>query len=662
MTGGNGAGDEDEGRTIFVAAAGSGADAATDAAPDASGWAAVSPDAPATVPPPAGSVPPVPAAAAAGLDAPRRLQPGDVLNHIFEVRRYITAGGMGEVWEGVNTHTDERVAIKVMLPQLAADPNVQAMFRKEARTLTRLSHPALVAYRVLAIEPSLGILYIVTEYVDGTNLQDVLGRVPRDADSLRVFMRRLAEGLRAAHALGAIHRDMSPDNVLLEGGRLDRARIIDFGIAKDLDPHKGTIVGDGFAGKLGYVAPEQLGDFGREVGPWTDVYGLALVVLAVAGARAPAMGVTLVEAVDKRRAGADLSAAPEALRAILAAMLAADPARRLRSMDEVIEAIDHGVPAAPASAAPAAPAASPPVAAVAPSVPKPATAGRGRLGRGRGTWIGGGAVLVAVLAGGGWLIAGRAPDVASPPVTASGVAPAARAALADPVAAAKAAIARALPGIACSWLDVRDLRREGDGVSFMLSGVAGDPVAAQGALQAALGAAAPIRTLNADVMTLPRNLCGAVETFAQVRAQGPALLSVEKQRWEMDRRADSTQGDQKVARVAVYLDPRASGDDFTLVGWEDGAATATAMTRTQLLDVVFAATPDGRYMMKGGDITGSGVKGYALIRGRGPFPPDLVAPALPLAPDWRTRFLAAAREKGWSVEMLWFQTQDLTPN
>ncbi|WP_375182425.1 serine/threonine-protein kinase [Sphingomonas adhaesiva] len=662
MTGGNGAGDEDEGRTIFVPAAGSGADAATDAAPTASGWAAASPDAPATIPPPAGSVPPVPATAAAGLDAPRRLQPGDVLNHIFEVRRYITAGGMGEVWEGVNTHTDERVAIKVMLPQLAADPNVQAMFRKEARTLTRLSHPALVAYRVLAIEPSLGILYIVTEYVDGTNLQDVLGKVPRDADSLRVFMRRLAEGLRAAHALGAIHRDMSPDNVLLEGGRLDCARIIDFGIAKDLDPHKGTIVGDGFAGKLGYVAPEQLGDFGREVGPWTDVYGLALVVLAVAGARAPAMGVTLVEAVDKRRAGADLSAAPEALRPILAAMLAADPARRLRSMDEVIEAIDHGVPAAPASAAPAAPAASPPVAAVAPSVPKPATAGSGRRGGGRGMWIGGGAVLAAMLAGGGWLIAGRAPDVASPPVTASGAAPAAPAAPGDPVAAAKAAIARALPGIACSWLDVRDLRREGDGVSFTLSGVAGDPVAAQGALQAALGAAAPIRTLNADVMTLPRNLCGAVETFAQVRAHGPALLSVEKQRWEMDRRVDSTQGDQKVARVAVYLDPRASGNDFTLVGWEDGSATATAMTRTQLLDVVFAATPDGRYMMKGGDITGTGVKGYALIRGRGPFPPDLVAPALPLAADWRTRFLAAARGKGWTVEMLWFQTQDLTPN
>ena len=86
-----------------------------------------------------------------------RIQVGDVLNHIFEVKRFLARGGMGEVFEGINVNSDERVAIKVILPQLAADPNVQAMFRKEARTLTRLSHPALVQYRVLAQEPQLGV-------------------------------------------------------------------------------------------------------------------------------------------------------------------------------------------------------------------------------------------------------------------------------------------------------------------------------------------------------------------------------------------------------------------------------------------------------------------------------------------------------------------------
>src|SRR5437868_3047752 len=70
---------------------------------------------------------------------PGRVSVGDVLNGIYEVKRLIARGGMGEVYEGVNINSDERVAIKVMLPTLAADPKVQAMFRKEARTLTRLA-------------------------------------------------------------------------------------------------------------------------------------------------------------------------------------------------------------------------------------------------------------------------------------------------------------------------------------------------------------------------------------------------------------------------------------------------------------------------------------------------------------------------------------------
>ena len=106
---------------------------------------------------------------------PQRIKIGDVLNHIFEVQRFIARGGMGEVFEGINVNSEERVAIKVILPHLAADPAVQAMFRKEARTLTRLSHPALVQYRVLAQEPSLGVFYIVTEFIDGLNIGERLG-------------------------------------------------------------------------------------------------------------------------------------------------------------------------------------------------------------------------------------------------------------------------------------------------------------------------------------------------------------------------------------------------------------------------------------------------------------------------------------------------------
>ena len=113
----------------------------------------------------------------------------------------------------------------------------------------------------------------------------MLGKVERTPEELAGLLKRLASGLSAAHRLGAVHRDMSPDNVLLPGGDVHQAKIIDFGIAKDLDASSATIVGDGFAGKLNYVAPEQLGDYGREVGPWSDVYSLALVILAVAQGR-----------------------------------------------------------------------------------------------------------------------------------------------------------------------------------------------------------------------------------------------------------------------------------------------------------------------------------------------------------------------------------------
>ena len=581
-----------------------------------------------------------------------RLQPGDMLNHIFEVRRFIAAGGMGEVWEGINTHTDERVAIKVMLPSLASDPNVQAMFRKEARTLTRLSHPALVQYRVLAMEPDLGVLYIVTDYVDGTNLGEVLRDVPRDTASLVGFLRRIAAGLGAAHALGAVHRDMAPDNVLLEDGRLDRARVIDFGIAKDLDPQKGTIVGDGFAGRLGYVAPEQLGDFGREVGPWSDVYSLALVTLAIAGGRAPAMGATLVEAVDRRRAGVDLSAAPEGLRPVLARMLEPDPQRRLRSMEGVIAALDAG------------PKANAPVASSAvrqPTSAQPGEARSTRSGRAR-LAVAGTAAVIELAVGGVWL---RAPDDGPPPATLpvhpSAVTAEPRAT--DALAAARSAVTAALPGIACSWLDVRNLRRDGNGVSLSVSGVAGDPVAAQAALQAAIGRVTMIRDLQVSILPLSTSLCPAVDAYAQVRETGPAMLSIEKQDWEMDRTTDahSEYAGQKVAKLPLFIDPRVSQDDFTVAGITKTGASPSGLNRRELIaGKLLEPTPDGR-LTHANEVNEAGVVGYLLVRGQGPFDDAVVAPAR-FDAAWRSRFLATARERGWRAEMAWARTQDLTPN
>jgi serine/threonine protein kinase len=306
---------------------------------------AAPPAPPEPAPPPA--PPPAPAETSAGSAtiAPRTdavgIKVGDVLNHIFRVDGFLARGGMGEVFVGCNVNVDEKVAIKVMLPALAGDEKIVAMFRKEARTLTKLNHPALVQYRVLAQEPQLHVLYIVTDFIEGTNLGNALGKIKPTPDEMAGLLRRLASGLGAAHELGAVHRDMSPDNIILEHDDIHRATIIDFGIAKDLDASSATIVGDGFAGKLNYVAPEQLGDFGRDVGPWTDVYSLGLVILAVANGKNVDMSGSLVDAIDKRRKGPDISAVPANVRPIVGDMLKPDPKDRLRSMDEVLHRLER---------------------------------------------------------------------------------------------------------------------------------------------------------------------------------------------------------------------------------------------------------------------------------------------------------------------------------
>ena len=267
---------------------------------------------------------------------------GVELNDMFEITRFIAQGGMGEVYEGRNIASGERVAIKVILPQFASDEQFFALFKREASALERIGHDALVKYRALAFDRSRQLNYLAIEYVDGPALSDVIDGEPADPGVVKRLLRRLAAGLGAAHELGVIHRDLSPDNVLLPGGRLERAKIIDFGIAKDTNPGEKSVVGAAFAGKFGYAAPEIFGKFGQAVGPWTDVYSLALVVLAVAKGRPLDMGITIVDALDARNSVPDLSFLDPSLHPVFASMLEPDPARRPPTMEAVITLLDAG--------------------------------------------------------------------------------------------------------------------------------------------------------------------------------------------------------------------------------------------------------------------------------------------------------------------------------
>lgn len=582
-----------------------------------------------------GSAPPT-LAPIAPRAAAQSIKVGDVLNHIFEVKRFIARGGMGEVFEGANVITDERVAIKVMLPALAADENVITLFRREARTLTHLHHEAVVQYRVLAQEPQLGVLYIVTEYIDGTNLSDVLKTVQASPEALVALLRRLASGLQAAHALGAIHRDISPDNILLGGGDLARAKIIDFGIAKDLDPGTATIVGDGFAGKLGYVAPEQLGDFNRRLGPWTDVYSLALVILAVAAGRDVGLGGSLVDAVDKRRAGPDLSPAPDVLRPLLARMTKADPTERLGSMVEVLAEIAK-IEATPIPA------------------PAPTTS--------YARWIMGGIVtLILLVSTGVYVTRDRSTPTVRPIAAAKPEI--------DGIADVRSAVAAALPSVSCTWLRIVSVTQGRDQPQIALTGVAGNPSAAQAEISHALASQGGNSALLdfSEVAPITPAGCAALDAYRQIGAPDDTRLSVAQRKFEMRRQAGDTAYAGTVAANAIVKvavqDPRT---DFTLVGLEPSGKIDLLIPNRAAFRAQLASSRDGVPITDLGtdtyrlqiDLDHQGWSGLLLITGRAPFDPAVVAPPLGArGADWRDRLVSLAAERGWQADMVWFKSID----
>lgn len=260
---------------------------------------------------------------------------GTQLSGIYELDERIAFGGMGEVYRGHNIQTGDHVAIKIVLPEFARDQTILSLFRKEASILNHLSHDAVVRYHVFTIDPGIGRPYLAMEFVDGQSLFDIMRRGPMPTEDVRKLCHRLASGLSAVHQAGAIHRDLSPDNIILPGGRVERAKIIDFGIARSATVGGETLIGGKFAGKYNYVSPEQLGLYSGEVSEQSDIYSLGLVLAAALRGKPIDMGGSQFEIVEKRRTVPDLSDIDADFRGIVEAMLQPDPQDRPISMADI---------------------------------------------------------------------------------------------------------------------------------------------------------------------------------------------------------------------------------------------------------------------------------------------------------------------------------------
>jgi YVTN family beta-propeller protein len=190
-------------------------------------------------------------------------------------------GGMGVVYRALQLDLDRPVALKLIAPQLAEDPDFRDRFVRESRAAASIDHPNVIPIYYTG-ESDDGALYIAMRYVEGSDLRTLV-RAEQRLHPARAaqIVSQVASALDAAHARGIVHRDVKPANVLL--GANDHAYLTDFGLTKRVTSHTGSTRDGGWVGTLGYVAPEQIR--GERLDARADVYALGCVLYhSLAGA------------------------------------------------------------------------------------------------------------------------------------------------------------------------------------------------------------------------------------------------------------------------------------------------------------------------------------------------------------------------------------------
>ncbi len=266
---------------------------------------------------------------------------GTVVGDCYEIIKIIGYGGMAKVYEARHTRlTEMRFAIKLLLPEFAAKPEIVIRFGREAATASRIHHPNVVdVYDVHRTAD--GTPYIVCEYLKGCELGTLLGEDGKQDPDLAVrIARQICDGLAAAHEAGVVHRDMKPENVFLVGELSNPlAKIIDFGISKITDPNESNkLTRTGFVmGTPAYMPPEQAK--GGHVDHRTDVYGIGAILYRALTGHAPFEGddagalLAAVLTQEPRRPRTLDPTIPESLELIIERAMAKNPDDRYQSVE-----------------------------------------------------------------------------------------------------------------------------------------------------------------------------------------------------------------------------------------------------------------------------------------------------------------------------------------
>ena len=233
---------------------------------------------------------------------PLTLSPGARLGP-YEILSTLGAGGMGEVYRARDATLNRAVAIKVLLPAVANDPDRLARFSREAQVLASLNHPNIA--QIFGIEESNGVTALVMELVEGEDLSQRIARGPIPLDETLPIARQIAEALEAAHEQGIIHRDLKPANIKVRAD--GTVKVLDFGLAKALDTpassgaveamNSPTITSPAVTqagmilGTAAYMAPEQAR--GKAVDRRADIWAFGAVLFEMLTGRQVFKGETV---------------------------------------------------------------------------------------------------------------------------------------------------------------------------------------------------------------------------------------------------------------------------------------------------------------------------------------------------------------------------------
>jgi eukaryotic-like serine/threonine-protein kinase len=268
---------------------------------------------------------------------------GDLIQQRYELVEKLGRGGMAEVWQAKDVRLERTVALKVISPGLADQPEFLVRFLREAQSVARINHPNVV--NILDFGDIEGNPFLVMEFVPGESLAEMVGD-PMDQDRAREIIAQAAAGAGAAHAQNIVHRDIKPANILVtDDGRI---KLVDFGIASAMGSERLTVTGTTI-GSPHYISPEQAS--GERATPASDVYALGIVLYEMLTARRPFEGnnVTAIAAAQVEQRpdppSNHVTELDSGIEAIVMRCLEKDPGRRYENGTALADALRENAPA-----------------------------------------------------------------------------------------------------------------------------------------------------------------------------------------------------------------------------------------------------------------------------------------------------------------------------